>query len=163
MPHRRRRRNTQGRPPTNGSRTGRRARVRRRPDSSNPRVHSTSAVLERTIHRGDRTIFKSHRTKRHGSRTGRQSKCLLEIADCTTAIADSRQALALPPFTLPQYHTDAEANDTLAACYYQKGEFQPALQHADAAQQIMQEHGYPAEDIETLETLEGTIRSAMSP
>ena len=85
----------------------------------------------------------------------------LEIADCTTAIADSHQALALPPVTSPQYHSDAEANMILALCYYQRGELQRALQHADAAQQIMQEHGYPAEYIETLETLEGAIRSAM--
>ena len=95
------------------------------------------------------------------ARVGRAS-AYWKIADCTTAIADSRQALALPPFTSPQYHSDAEANNTLAVCYYRKGEFQPALQHADAAQQIMRENGYPPEDIEALETLEGAIRSAMS-
>ena len=96
------------------------------------------------------------------ARVGRAS-AYWKIADCTTAIADGDQALALPPVTWPQYHSDAEANTILAVCYYRKGELQPALQHADAAQQIMREHGYPPEDIEALETLEEAIRSAMGP
>ena len=94
------------------------------------------------------------------ARVGRAS-AYWKIADCMTAIADGDQALALPPVTWPQYHSDAEANIILAVCYYQRGELQRALQHADAAQQIMQEHGYPAENIETLKTLEGAIMSAM--
>ena len=86
-----------------------------------------------------------------------------QIEDCPTANVDSRIALTLPSVAWSQYHTDAEANMILALCYYRKGEFQPALQHADAAQQIMREHGYAPEDIEALETPEEAIRSAMSP
>ena len=96
------------------------------------------------------------------ARVGRAS-AYWSIQDCTTANIDSRQALTLPPVAWSQYHSDAEANTVLAICYYRKGELQPALQHADAAQQIMRENGYPPEDIEALETLEGEIRSAMSP
>ena len=96
------------------------------------------------------------------ARVGRAS-AYWSIEDCTTAIADSHQALALSPVRWPQYHSDAEANTILAICYYRKGELQPALQHADAGQQIMRENGYPPEDIEALETLEGEIRSAMRP
>ena len=86
-----------------------------------------------------------------------------QIDDCTTANVDSRIALTLPPVAWSQYHTDAEANFTLTICYYRRGELQRALQHADAGQQIMRENGYPPEDIEALETLEGEIRSAMRP
>ena len=96
------------------------------------------------------------------ARVGRAS-AYWSIEDCTTAIADSHQALALSPVRWPQYHTDAEANTMLAICYYRRGELQPALQYADAAKQIMREHGYAAEDIEALEMIEEEIRLAMTP
>ena len=86
-----------------------------------------------------------------------------QIEDCTTANVDSRQALTLPPVAWSQYNTDVEANVILAICYSERQELLKALQHADAAQQIMREHGYPAEHIEKMERIEEIIRSAMSP
>ena len=86
-----------------------------------------------------------------------------QIADCTTANVDSRKALTLPPVAWSQYNTDAEANAILAICYSRRGELQRALQHADAAQQIMRENGHPAEDFAELTMIEGAIRSAMGP
>ena len=86
-----------------------------------------------------------------------------KIDDCPTANVDSRIALTLPSVASSQYHTDAEANMTLAFCYYRRGELQRALQHADAAQQIMRENGYPPEAIEALATLGEAIRPAMRP
>ena len=86
-----------------------------------------------------------------------------KIDDCTTANIDSREALRLPSVASPQYHSDAGANSILAICYGRKGEFQRALQHADAAQQIMRENGYPAEKFERLAMIEEEIRSAMNP
>ena len=96
------------------------------------------------------------------ARVGRAS-AYWRIEECTTAIADSHQALALSPIRWPQYHSDAEANTILTVCYYRKGELQRALQHAGAAQQIMRENGYPADELEALAMIEGAIRSAMSP
>ena len=95
-------------------------------------------------------------------RTNR-AKSYLQTGRCDLAINDANQTLAMTPEYTEGLHTDAEANTILAICYSEMRELLKALQHADAAQQIMREHGYPAEHIETMETIEGAIRSAMGP
>ncbi len=61
---------------------------------------------------------------------------------CDMAIPDAKAALTMEPTTSPGFHTDVEANVTLATCYEYASNYMAALQHIDAAIAIGEEHQY---------------------
>ena len=84
----------------------------------------------------------------------------LENNQCALAIPDAKAVLALEPMSIPGLHTDVEANTVLASCYAYDGHTSAALQHIDAAIVIVEEEGYPEEEIDYLRQFRAEILAA---
>ena len=82
----------------------------------------------------------------------------IDNAQCEPAISDAQAALAKKPATGEGYSTDAEANLALALCCYEQSKYLQALQHADAAIAISEDHQYPASEIAVTTELREAIR-----
>ena len=80
---------------------------------------------------------------------------------CNMAILDAQVALSLEPQFVLGFHTDAEANIVLAACY-EYGDNPAALQHLDAAIDIAEENEYEATVIRDLIVWRDELRQALN-
>lgn len=79
---------------------------------------------------------------------------------CTEATADAETALAMPPYTEPQYHTGTEAHWILANCYMTQGNRETALRYGKAGINLARQHGYTEEEIRLLEETLGIAEAA---
>ena len=86
----------------------------------------------------------------------------IDNAQCEPAIRDAQAALAKEPSTGEGYSTDVEANFALAWCYYEQGKYLQALQHADAAIAISENHQYLASEIAVTTELREAIRHELN-
>ena len=78
------------------------------------------------------------------------------------AISDAQAALQKAPETGEGYNTDAEANFVLAWCYYEQGKYLRALQHADAAIAITNDHQYAESEVVLMTELRDAIRYGLN-
>ena len=78
--------------------------------------------------------------------------------ECEPATTDAKVALTMEPEVDQGFHTDVEATAILALCYQEQGDFQLALQHAEAGLAIANENQYSDDEIRALAELRDIIR-----
>ena len=88
-----------------------------------------------------------------------RSEAYITVMECAPAIEDAKAALAMEPVIGDRIHTDAQANDIPANCLAHQGSYIQALQHAEAAVEIAEKHGYPTSEMEVLRTTRESIRA----
>lgn len=74
------------------------------------------------------------------------------------AIIDARDALSKNPNTGEGINTDVDANWILAVCYYEQSKYLQALQHADVAIAIANDHQYAESEVVLMTELRDAIR-----
>lgn len=79
-------------------------------------------------------------------------------SQCEPAISDAKAALQKVPETGEGYSTDVATNSVLVWCYYEQSKYRQALQHADAAIAIANDHQYDESEIVLMTELRDVIR-----
>ena len=80
---------------------------------------------------------------------------------CPLAIKDAKAALTMEPQEEEGFHTDVQANDILASCYAQQGEYLLALQHAEATLEIANDNNYSETELETINLTRESIQAVL--